>query len=204
MRKLSILTVVFMTAMSLGAVSVDLGLSYGGQGLNDDLREPKFGSGILFCPELSIKVYKGLTLGILYEGGYDKDADLGSFELFSSNLKLSGFEGFIGYTLDLGRFHPFVRVGFGSHKYEQTYQAKGGAVPLPDELSSFEKSKSVVSFGGGLKVDLIAGLYLGGQIRYVPMKFTLEVPGNPSIDLDMGGLRYLVTVGYRFDFQKKE
>lgn len=204
MRKQLILALILMTGLSLGAVSVDLGLSYGGQQLNDDKLEPIFGNGKIFCPELSVNVFKGLTLGILYEGGYDKDGDIGTIEVYASNLNLSGLEGFIGYTLDLGRFHPFVRVGIGSHKYEQTYAPKDDAKELPDNLSSFEKSKSVFSFGGGLKIDLIAGLYLGGQIRYLPMKFTLDVPGNNSIDLDMGGMRYMVTVGYRFDFAKKK
>ncbi len=195
MRKLLILTVVIMTALSLGAVSVDLGLSYGGRNLADDDFKDIFGNGNVFCPELSVNVFKGLTLGVLMETGYDKDGQLGNVIAYKSNLKVSGFEAFIGYTLDLKRFHPFIRLGYGSYKYEQTIDA----THLPSEYTNLEETKSVVTYGGGIKVDLIAGLYLGGQVRYVPMKLT---PVENEIDL--GGLRYLVTVGYRFDFKKKE
>ncbi len=192
MRKLIVLSVVLWMGFSLCAVSLDLGLSYGGRSLADSDLKDVFGNGMVFCPELSVNLYKGLTLGILLESGYDKEGKLGDLFVYDSTLKVSGFEGFIGYTLDLGRVHPFVRLGYGSYQYKQTVD-----IPIMPEYQSFEKTLTALTFGGGLKVDLVGGLYVGGQLRYVPLKVT---PVDHEIDL--GGLRYLLTVGYRFDFNK--
>lgn len=194
MRKSFILIVILMTGLSLGAVSLDLGLSYGGRSLSDGKFEPVFGAGAVFCPELSVNLFKGLTLGAMMETGYNRDGVIGTTDKYDATLKVTGFEGFVGYTYDAGRFHPFVRLGFGSYKYEQTYAPQAGSPALPAGFDKFEETKGIVSFGGGLKVDLIKGLYLGGQLRYVPMKVT-----PTEVEIDLGGLRYMVTLGYRFD-----
>jgi hypothetical protein len=201
MRKSFVLILILLTGLSLGAVSLDLGLSYGSRSLADGKYEPIFGAGTVFCPELSVNLFKGLTVGALMESGYDRDGVIGSTDKYDSNLKVSGFEGFVGYTYDVGRFHPFVRVGFGSYKYEQTLTPQTGSPALPAGLDKFEETKGTVSFGGGLKVDLVKGLYLGGQLRYVPLKLTPKSKnGFDFAELDLGGLRYMLTLGYRFDF----
>ena len=190
MRKLTLLSTLLICGISLGAVSLDLGFSYGTRNLDDSDLKAIFGNGTVYCPEFSVNIFKGITLGLLYEAGFERDGELGIYS-YPTQLKVGGFEGFLGYTLDLGRFHPFVRLGYGSYTYEQTITA----AHLPASLTSFKETQSMVTFAGGLKVDLVAGLYLGGQLRFVPMKLT---PVENEIDLS--GLRIMGTLGYRFDF----
>jgi len=195
-----------MMGLSLTAVSLDLGLSYGSRTLADGEYKDLFGNGNVFCPELSINVFKGLTIGALLESGYSKNGEItAQSDLFKTSMKVNGFEVFAGYTLDLDRFHPFVRIGLGSYSYEQTFEFPSSyPAEVKQTYGSFKETKGVVSVGGGLKVDLVGGLYLGGQLRYVPMKLTITPAASEAKDIDLGGLRALVTVGYRFDFKKKE
>jgi len=183
-----------MMCFSLGAVSIDLGLSYGSRSLADKKLSEAFEKGTVFCPELSLNFSWGLSLGALLETGYQVEGKVGTLNLYDSDMKVSNFEFFAGYSHAVGRFHPFARLGFGTHTFKMNIDADH----LPVELTSFKENKRAVSLGGGVKVDLHKGFYLGGQVRYVFLKLRPESKLDVKFaELDLGGWRLMLTLGYR-------
>ena len=67
------------------------------------------------CPSIS---GKACSLGLGYEGGYDRDGKIGLFQE-DTNLKVTGLEFFAGYRFDLGKVSPYVKLGLGNYTYKQ-------------------------------------------------------------------------------------
>ena len=51
----------------------------------------------------------------------------------------------------------------------------------------------------GLDIDLMKGLYLTGEVKVVPWNVAPY-----GIEIQLGGMRYLVGVGYRFSLSPKK
>lgn len=173
-------------ASAAAAVELELGVTYGGRSVMDNDIEDVYGSGTVYFPYLALNMWKGLTLGFGFEGGYDRSGTIGIFNE-STTLEVTGYEFFVSYQLKLKKFVPYVKLGYGSYSYEQTIDS-----PV---MEGFEDKKSTLTVGAGFKFYLFKGFFAGGEIRYVPLKVK---PFDAEVDL--GGLRYAVAAGYTLRF----
>jgi hypothetical protein len=183
MKKLLILSIALLAALSLPAIDLDLGLQLGLRTASGTIQDT-YGGGMVFFPSLKLNVWKGLGIGLGYELGYKKDAKIGLFQE-NSTLKVSGFEAFAAYEFVTGKLAPYARLGIGSYAYSQKVESE--FVPDVDE------SKVAVSLGAGVKY-LLDKLFLSAELKYVPLKVK---PLDEEVDL--GGLRLLAGVGYAFN-----
>ena len=188
MRRITII-VISLVLMGYMAYSVEpeIGITYGGRSVSDAQIKDEYGSGAVYFPYVALNIWKGLTIGAGYEGGYKKDSTLGIFDE-QATLKVTGVEFFIAYQVKLKKFVPYVKLGYGSYSYKQTVESQ-----FADDV---DDKKSVVTLGGGFKYYIYKGLYAGGEIRYVPLKVE-----PVDIEIDLSGLRFSVGVGYTFNIK---
>lgn len=178
---LSILLVLVLS-WALPAVDLDLGLFFGSRSVSDDQIKDVYGNGTAFFPCVSAAFYKGLFAGLGYEFGYSRDGQIGLFSE-DTNLKVSGLEFFAGYRLDLNKVSPYLKLGLGSYAYKQTVSG----------VARVDEKKSTVTLAGGARFFPAKGLFLAAEIKYVPLKVK-----PVDIEVDLGGLRLAVGVGYSF------
>jgi len=184
MKKIVITTVLLgLLATGLPAIKLDVGLMYGTRSVKDaDIREV-YGNGSAYFPYLAVNFWKGLALGLGYEGGYDRDGEIGLYQE-ATNLKAAGMEFFAAYLFELKKFTPYVKLGLASFAYEQT---------VSDEVK-FDKKKSALTLAAGTRFYPAKGLFLAAEIKYVPLKV------KPlSEEVDLGGMRLALGVGYTFN-----
>jgi opacity protein-like surface antigen len=188
MRKTLLISVLLaFTAASLGAADIRAGFLYSARTVQDDMVKDVYGNGAVSFPSLSARVWKGLFLGLGYEGGYSKDGTLGLHQEPAS-LEVTGYEFFAGYELRLKNFAPYVTLGYGSYRYRQTVEsAYVGDIKV-------DERKAAVTLGAGLKYFPFGKLlFIEAGIRYVPLKVK---PYDAEVDL--GGLRYGGGIGLSF------
>jgi opacity protein-like surface antigen len=188
-KALCMLGLGLMLATSAAAIEFDLGVRYGLRTVTDPAIKTVYGNGTIFFPYAAVNVWKGLTIGAGYETGYSAAGPIGIFEE-DSTLKVNGFEVFAAYQYPIGQFVPYVSVGYGSFSYTQT-------IDSPYATEKIDASKSTFIFAGGAKYYLLDGLFLGAEIKYVPL--TVK-PLEDSVDL--GGLRLTIGVGYTIKVRK--
>ncbi len=108
-----------LLALAASAWSFDgeIGLLYGFRTLkNSDLRGV-FGTGNVAVPAVAVRVSRTASLGLAYEAGYSREAEIGLFgDLFS--LSVSGFEIFYKQEWPLGRLTPYLKIGPGLALYK--------------------------------------------------------------------------------------
>ena len=123
-------------------------------------------------------------MGVSFEGGYEREGLIGIYNE-KTTLEMSGVEFFVAYQLMLKRFRPYIRIGYGNYSYTQTVD-NGMNMDVDD-------SKGTLTVGAGIKVYMVKGLYLNGDLRLVDLKVK---PYEEEINL--GGWRYTVGLGYTF------
>jgi hypothetical protein len=170
------------------ALDLEVGMVYGRRMVADPKIRSVYGNGTVYDPFLAIRLWKGLAVGVGYEGGYSRTGKIGTYQEPTS-LKVTGPEFFVRYELNLKFVSPFVKVGCGSYSYQQTIESPHIAGHVVDG------TKSCPSFGGGLRFFPVKFLFLSAELKYVPLKVK---PYEAEVDL--GGLRYLVGAGFRFTF----
>jgi opacity protein-like surface antigen len=183
MKKLFILLILALSLTTLPALDLDLGLQLGLRTASGKIQDT-YGGGMVFFPSLKLNVWKGLGIGLGYELGYKKEAQIGLYEE-NSTLKVDGFEVFAAYEFQAGKLIPYARLGIGSYKYSHDIESQ--FVP------SVKESKAAVSLGAGLKY-LVSKIFLSAELKYIPLKVQ---PLTEEVDL--GGLRLLAGIGYRID-----
>jgi len=184
MKKIIITTVLLgLLAAGLHAIKLDVGLMYGSRSVKDaDIREV-YGNGSVYFPYLAVNFWKGLALGLGYEGGYDRDGEIGLYQE-PTNLKAAGMEFFAAYLFELKKFSPYVKLGLASFAYEQT---------VSDEVK-FDKKKSALTLAAGTRFYATPGLFLAAEIKCAPLKV------KPlSEEVDLGGMRLALGIGYTFN-----
>ncbi|MBN2346965.1 MAG: outer membrane beta-barrel protein [Candidatus Aminicenantes bacterium] len=181
MKKTLILTVLLACVLPLAALDLDLGLQLGPRTAVGQIKDT-YGGGLVFFPSARLNVWQGLGIGLGYELGYKREATIGLFDE-ESTLKVSGFEAFVSYEVAAGKFRPYARLGLGSYKYSQEIESQFA--------EGVDDTKTAVSLAAGVKV-LFDGLFVSAELKHVPLKVQ---PLTEEVDL--GGLRLLVGVGYR-------
>lgn len=176
---------VLLSLLTLGlqAVKLDVGFLYGSRGVKDDAIKDAYGNGAAYFPFLAVNVWNGLSFGLGYEGGYDRDGKIGLYQE-DSNFKVSGIEFFAAYRLELDKLSPYLKLGFGSYAYKQAVS----------NVSKVDDSKSGLSLAIGIRYYPIKGLFLAAEGKYVPLKVK---PLDEEVDLS--GLRLAAGIGYTFD-----
>jgi len=173
-----------MLSWGLQAVSLDVGLLYGTHSVKDADVKEVYGGGSVYFPYLAVNFWQGLRLGLGYEGGYDRDGEIGLYKEPSS-LKVTALELFAAYVFTLDKFSPYVKLGYASFAHEQWVSG----------VAKFDEKKSALTLAGGARYYPVKGLFLAGEIKYVPLKVK---PLTEEVDLS--GLRLALGVGYTFAF----
>jgi hypothetical protein len=183
MKKIIITTVLLgLLAIGLQAINLDIGINYGSRSVKDaDIREI-YGNGSVYFPYLAVNFWRGLTLGLGYEGGYDRDGKIGLYQE-PTTLKVTGMEFFAAYLFTLEKFTPYIKLGLASFSYEQSVSSE----------VKFDKKKSTMTLAGGARYYPIKGLFLAAEVKYVPLKVK---PLTEEVDLS--GMRFTVGIGYTF------
>ena len=172
-----------LLTLGLQAVKLDLGLMYSGRTVKDAAIKEVYGNGAVYFPYLAVNAWKGLTFGLGYEGGYDRDGKIGLYQE-DSNFKVTGLEFFAAYRLELGNLSPYLKLGFGSYTYKQTVSG----------VSKVDDKKSGLNLALGVRYYLVKGLFLAAEVKYVPLKVK---PMEEEVDLT--GMRLGAGLGYTFN-----
>ena len=185
---------VLMLAMlaSTAAAQVEFGVRGGQLSIFDDTIKEVYGNGWIVHPFLRItSVRTPLAVEFSYEGGYSQDAPIGLYDEMST-LKLHGFEvsGYVWYRF--GMVAPYLKLGMGYYFYRQDIDSE-----FVDRVA--QGSEQRLLFAAGLDIDLTKDLYLTGEFKVVPWLVTPY-----GIDIQLGGMRYLVGIGYRFSVGAKK
>jgi hypothetical protein len=171
-------------AVPLSAGPWEFGLLGGLRSLkNADLRD-LFGSGLIYTPHVSYRISSGGSVGVSFEGGFRREANVGLFgDLFS--LRVRGFEIFYRQEWNLGRVSPYIKIGPGLFLYDLHLDT-----PF---LSAFNVHDSDLSFSIalGLNARLNRRVFLSGEIKYGVLWVD---PFDDQVDL--GGFRVQAGVGF--------
>jgi len=165
------------------ALNFDFGIFYGLRTVNNSEIREVYGNGTVFVPYLAVKVWRGITLGVDYEGGYSKEGKIGLYQEFSK-LRVTGFGFFARYEWRVGRISPYLKFGYGSFSYKQEIEN-----PSVGEFKVDHK-KGAIILGGGIKFYPLKKVFLAGEVKYVPLKVR---PFEEKVDL--GGFRLLAGIG---------
>ncbi len=189
MMRRTALGLVLLAAFSgpaLGAIHLEIGILGGTRTVNSADIKAVYGNGTVFYPYLAVNPWKGLFVGAGYEGGYSRKGTIGIFEE-RTTLRVAGVEAFAGYQIQAGNVSPYIKIGCARYSYEQTIESPH----IGDQAA--DASKWAPTFGGGLKIAVSGALFLGGEIRFVPL--TVK-PFEDEVDL--GGMRYTAGFGLKF------
>ncbi|MFQ5721443.1 MAG: hypothetical protein ACE5GI_03020 [Candidatus Aminicenantales bacterium] len=191
MGKKAILTFFFLMILASNnyAVDLNLGLFYGQRTVNDSEIRHTYGYGYIYFPYLSVNFSKSIIFGLGYEGGYSKKGEIGIYQE-PARLKVAGPEAFVCYQLRVKSFFPYLKIGCGYFAYKQTVES-----PYVEEYKVDHK-KATVTLSGGFKIFILNNFFLGAEVKYVPFKVQ---PYEYRVDL--GGIRYLVGLGFRFELK---
>lgn len=184
MKKI-LLFVILLSLMTLNmqAVKLDVGFLYGSRSVKDADIKKVYGNGAVYFPYLAVNVWKGMTFGLGYEGGYDRNGKIGLYEE-DTNLKISGIELFAAYRFDFGKLAPYLKLGFGSYAYKQ----------VVSNVTRVNDKKSAPNLAIGIRCYLSKGLFLAAEAKYVFLKVK---PIDKEVDLS--GMLLGAGIGYTFN-----
>jgi opacity protein-like surface antigen len=183
MKKIILFVILLgMAALGLQGMKLDLGLLYSARTVKEAAIKDVYGNGGVYYPYAALNVWKGLSFGLGYEGGYDRDGKIGLYQE-DTNLTVSGLELFAAYRLELGKFSPYLKLGFGSYSFKQVVSS----------VTKVDDKKSGMNMAAGIRYYVAKGLFLAAEAKYVPLKVT---PIEEEVDLS--GLRFGAGIGYTF------
>jgi opacity protein-like surface antigen len=170
-------------AWGLQAIDLDLAVFYGTRSVKDAQVKEVYGNGSAYFPCVAVNFWKGLFVGLGYEGGYDRNGKIGLYQE-DATLKVTGLEFFAGYRLDLGKVSPYIKLGLGNYTYEQTVSGQ----------TKVDENKSALTLAGGARFYPIKGLFIAAEIKCVPLKVK-----PMATEVDLGGMRLAAGIGYTFN-----
>jgi len=186
MKKITLAVLLTLSLVVTGySLELGLGFQYGLRTVADSKIKDVYGNGAAYFPSLRLVVWKGLELGVGYEGGYKRDGVIGLFEE-KTTLQVTGFELFAGYGYRMSILEPYARLGYGFYAYKQTIESE--FIPF-----KVDNKKSGVTLAAGLRVYPLAGLNLSLEAKYIPLKVK-----PVDVEVDLGGWRLALGAGYSF------
>jgi hypothetical protein len=188
MKKIVALSMLFAFAAgsALGAIHFEAGIRAGTRTVSDAAIKSVYGNGTVYYPYVAVHPWKGLFVGVGYEGGYSRSGTIGLYGE-PTTLSVTGFEVFAGYEIMFGTVAPFIKAGYGSYSCKQTVDSPYVADYEVDTV------KGALVIGGGLKIFVSDKFFLSGEARLVPLKIK---PYDTEVDI--GGMRYTAGIGVKF------
>jgi hypothetical protein len=167
------------------ALHLEAGLFFGPRTVIDSRITEVYGHASVYYPYLAFGLWKGLAVGVGNEGGYSKQGKIGLYKE-PTTLEMGGTEFFVRYEHPLAMIFPYIKIGYGSYSYQQIIQSQhtGGR--------AVDHSKTALSFGAGVRIFPLKGLFLAAEVKYMPFKVK---PFEDEVNL--GGMRYMVGIGCR-------
>jgi opacity protein-like surface antigen len=183
-----LLCLVIISLTSAMAWTQEIGVLGAWRTVADEQIKDTYGSGgVIFFPYLALGLSPKLSVGVGYEAGYKKTAQLGIFQE-SATLSVQGFEIFANYHFTQENIIPYLHFGVGFYSFKQEVDST--------YVDTVEEKMVAMTVGGGVKYFLGGGFFAGVEIKYVPMEI------KPStIAVNMGGIRAGIHIG--FDLQKR-
>jgi hypothetical protein len=169
------------------AMTIQGGVYLGIQTVNDAKIKSAYGNGSLTLPYLQVSIWRKLFLGIGYETGYEKNANLGVHADLAT-LSLRGIDLILGYEFGSKIIAAFVKAGYGIFEYRQRIRGNPYVAGFP-----VNHRKSTAVAAAGIKIYPLKYFFLAGEAKYVPLKVR---PYDYSVDL--GGWRFLGGLGFSF------
>lgn len=151
---------------------------------DEEIQEFYGKGGFVYFPYLAITFNPKLTIGVGYEGGYKKTAELGIFKE-PATLSVQGFEVFADYNIATDSLVPFFHFGVGFYTFKQDVDS-----PYAEKI---EEKHAAMTVGGGIKYYLSGGFFAGVEIKYVPLEIQMQ---NKNVNL--GGIRAGIRLGFNF------
>lgn len=184
----ALILLVLASAAPAPAWDVTAGFLAGPRTASDETVKKIYGGGTVYSPFLAVGLWRGFRLGVAYEWGYSPTGVIGLYDEPTS-LEVSGVEVFAGYWIKFDLLSLYLRGGWGNYAYRQTIDS-----PVARNYPVEDRTQTVIA-AAGLNVYLLERLYLGAEIKYVPLKVKPY-----EIEVDLGGWRYLVGIGYTVRF----
>lgn len=150
---------------------------------NKDIKHV-YDDGTVYAPFMEVRLYRGLTLGLSYEGGYAHSGTIG-LDKETTKLSLMSAEAFLAYEFRLGWFVPFLKVGASYVLYKQT-----NASPFVADFHVDHKAWAPI-VGVGVKLYPVKMLFFAGEIKYADLKVK---PYEDKVDLS--AFRFLGGIGF--------
>lgn len=192
MKRTTIAALLILMTAGVAAAQVEFGLRGGQLSLFDETIREVYGNGLIFVPFLRITSSKTpVAVEFSYEGGYNQSAPIGLYDEVST-LKLYGLEVSAYVWHRFGFAAPYLKLGLSYCFYRQDIDSE-----YVDK--KVQGSEQRLLLAAGLDIDLPKGLYLTGEVKLVPW---LVAPYG--IDIELGGMRYMVGIGYRFQIRSKK
>ncbi len=174
------------------AAQVEVGVRGGQLSLFDSVLRDVYGNGWIVHPFLRITSVKTpVAVEFSYEGGYNQSAPIGLYDEMST-LKMYGLEVSAYVWHSFGMVAPYLKLGMGYYFYSQDIDSE-----FVDK--KVQGSEQRLLFAAGLDINLTKNLFLTGEVKAVPW---LVAPYG--IEVILGGMRYMVGVGYRFTLGSKK
>jgi opacity protein-like surface antigen len=192
MKRITLAVLLIAITAGSAAAQVQLGLRTGAHSIFDSAIKETYGNGWIFVPFVRITSKRTqLAVEFSYEGGYNQSAPVGLYDEMS-RLKLYGLEVSAYAWYRFGMAVPYLKMGIGYYFYRQEIDSE-----FVDK--KVQGSDQRLLFAAGLDINLPKGFYLTGEVKVVPW---LVAPFD--VEVELGGLRYLVGIGYGFDLQFKK
>lgn len=192
MKRTTVAALLILMTAGIAAAQVEFGLRGGQLSIFDGTIREVYGNGWIFVPFLRITSNKTpVALELSYEGGYKQSAPIGFYDEMST-LTMYGFEASVYVWHRFGLVAPYLKLGMGYYFYKQDIDSEF-------VNKKVQGSEQRLLFAAGLDIDLPKGLYLTGEVKVVPW---LVAPYG--IEVMLGGMRYLVGIGYRFQLGSKK
>jgi hypothetical protein len=189
MKKIVILLFLILFSVQFGnAALFTLGFNAGYRYLKDPILEEIYGDGYVFEPYFRYTLPRYVTLELAYEGGYKRSGTVGLFQE-NSTLTVTGFQlaGIVPIPIfRIPRLTTYFKFGVAYYFYKQEIDSEF-------VRQQVDHTKWTTVIGGGLNIRLSKGLSMSVEVKSVPLRV------RPfDINVDLGGIRILLGIGYQF------
>jgi len=166
------------------AVEVESGIALGFRTINSKEVRDIYGNDSIYIPHFELNLFRGLFIGVCYEGDYSATGSLGLYGETSS-LEIRGVDIYAGYRLNLDKLFPYFKVGAAFYSYKQT---------ISSEYRDLEISgnKSTITLATGFKYFPFQDIFLFTEVKYISLKVKPQ-----DVEVDLGGIHLQVGIGLR-------
>lgn len=184
MKKILALSFLFSLFVQAGqAVEIGAGVKFGYRTLKNPSFQDIYGGGYVINPFIMFSPFNLLNVEFSYEGGYKRAGKVGIFQE-ESILKINGWEMSGLIRPRIGKIRPYLKLGIGYYFYKQDIESEFVRLKVDHHKMAFIS-------GAGVNITFFNGAFLGVEVKYVSIKVRPY-----DINVDLSGIRYLVSLGF--------